>query len=36
MRPLYTTFFGISMLATAGLLFIAGAFWMRNLINIKV
>jgi tight adherence protein B len=36
MRPLYTTFFGISMLVTAGVLFIAGAFWMRNLINIKV
>jgi len=36
MRPLYTTFFGVSMLVTAGVLFVGGAFWMRNLINIKV
>jgi tight adherence protein B len=36
MRPLYTTFFGVSMLVTAGVLFVVGAFWMRNLINIKV
>jgi Flp pilus assembly protein TadB len=36
MRPLYTTFFGVSMLVTATTLFIIGAIWMRNLINIKV
>lgn len=36
MRPLYTTFFGVSMLATAAALFVIGAIWMRNLINIKV
>jgi Flp pilus assembly protein TadB len=36
MRPLYTTFFGVSMLVTAAALFVIGAIWMRNLINIKV
>lgn len=36
MRPLYTTFFGVSMLVTAGVLFVVGTIWMRNLINIKV
>jgi len=36
MRPLYTTFFGVSMLVTAAVLFVVGAIWMRNLINIKV
>jgi Flp pilus assembly protein TadB len=36
MRPLYTTFFGVTMLTTAAVLFVLGAIWMRNLINIKV
>jgi len=36
MRPLYTTFFGVSMLVIASVLFVGGAIWMRNLINIKV
>jgi Flp pilus assembly protein TadB len=36
MRPLFTTFFGVGMLAVACVLFVAGAFWIRNLINIRV
>jgi Flp pilus assembly protein TadB len=36
MRPLYTTVFGIAMLVAATGLVIAGAIWMRNLINVKV
>jgi Flp pilus assembly protein TadB len=36
MQPLYTTFFGLSMLTIAVVLVIAGAFWMRSMINVKV
>ncbi len=35
MRPLYTTVIGVCMLVTAAVLFVVGAIWMRNLINIK-
>jgi tight adherence protein B len=36
MRPLYTTAFGVLMLSMAALLVVAGAFWMRKLINVEV
>jgi tight adherence protein B len=36
MRPLYTTVFGVLMLTIATLLIVAGAFWMRKLINVEV
>ncbi len=36
MHPLFSTLFGIAMLITAGVLFVIGSVWMRNLINIKV
>jgi Flp pilus assembly protein TadB len=36
MQPLYTTFFGVAMLVIAVVLIVIGAFWMRNLINVKV
>jgi len=36
MRPLFSTFFGVGMLAIACVLFIVGALWIRNLINIKM
>lgn len=36
MQPLYTSVFGVGMLAIALVLIVIGAFWMRNLINVKV
>ena len=35
MRPLYTTFFGVTMLVVAFVLVVIGAFWMRNVINVE-
>jgi tight adherence protein B len=35
MRPLYTTFFGVTMLVIAFVLVVIGAFWMRNVINVE-
>jgi Flp pilus assembly protein TadB len=36
MHPLVSTFFGLAMLSIAGVLFVLGSIWMRNLIKIKV
>jgi tight adherence protein B len=36
MRPLYTTFFGLAMLAVSSVLVVIGGFWMRNLVNVEV
>lgn len=36
MRPIYTTLFGLLMLAGSGALLVAGAFWMRSMIDIEV
>lgn len=36
MRPLYSSPFGLVMLAGAATLFVAGAFWMRKLIKVVV
>jgi len=36
MRPLYTTPAGVAMLAGAGLLLVAGAWWMRKVITVVV
>ncbi|HEX9066281.1 MAG TPA: type II secretion system F family protein [Streptosporangiaceae bacterium] len=36
MHPLFSTAFGLIMLAVASVLVVIGAFWMRNLINVEV
>ncbi len=36
MHPLFSTVFGVTLLAIASGLVVIGAFWMRNLINVEV
>jgi tight adherence protein B len=36
LHPLYSTTFGLVMLCGAGVLFVAGAFWMRKIVKVEV